>query len=165
MEEGRSMATKVIVLIADRDDPKHGEVAVLESTAEAERLVETCLEAGYDPERIRVFAGAEMEAQISQRPKVDLLAEEADKLAHANDSPVGEEVEPVKAPSEEEAELTHTSGEEEDEATGGRSQDEVQPVHALSEAGAAGWENWSGASPASNYPPQKPMEFMPELLH
>ena len=146
------MATKVIVLMADRDDPKHGEVAVLASTAEAERLVETCLEAGYDPERIRVFAGAEIEAQISQRPKVDLVAEEADRLAHADNSPVGREVEAVDAPSEEETELGHTPGEEEDEAADTRSQDEVQPVHALSEANTA-------------FLPLKPVEFMSELLH
>jgi hypothetical protein len=56
-----------MVLIADLADPKDGEVAVLDGTAEAERLVETCVQAGYSPQRIRVFAGAEMEAQISQR--------------------------------------------------------------------------------------------------
>ena len=146
------MATKVIVLMADRDDPKHGEVAVLESTTEAERLVETCLEAGYDPQRIRVFGGSEIKAQISQRPKVDLVAEEADKLADADSSPAGEEVEAVEAPSEEEAEPGHTSGEVEDEAADTRSQDEVQPVHALSEANTA-------------FLPLKPVEFMSELLH
>jgi hypothetical protein len=106
-----------------------------------------------------------MEAQISQRPKVDLVVEEGDQSAQADDSPLGEEVEPVEAPSEEEAELSHTSGEEEAEPEGPLSQDEVQPVHALSKANAAGWENWSGASPAFNFLPQKPIEFMPELLH
>ena len=83
------MTTKVIVLIADRADPKHGEVAVLDGTAEAERLVETCLEAGYGPERIRVFAGAEIEAQISQRPKVALVTEEPDQLARWRGSRAG----------------------------------------------------------------------------
>lgn len=54
------MDNKVIVLVADPGDPKHGEIVVLDTTAEAERLVETFLEAGYERERIRVFAGAEM---------------------------------------------------------------------------------------------------------
>lgn len=159
------MANKVIVLIADREDPKHGEVALLESTAEAERLVETCLEAGYDPERIRVFAGAEMEAQISQRPKVDLVAEGPDQLPQADESSAEGKVEPVQASTEEEAELAHTLDEDEDETAGAQSQGEVQPVHALSEASVAGLENWTGASPVLSRLPQKPAEFMPELVH
>ena len=45
------MTTKFIVLVADRDDPKHGEIVVGDTTAEAERLVETLLEAGFCRER------------------------------------------------------------------------------------------------------------------
>ncbi len=159
------MTPRVIVLIADPADPKHGEVTVLDGTAEAERLVETCLQAGYSPERIRVFAGAEMEAQISQRPKVDLVTKEPDQLAQADDSPVGEEVEPVEASRQEEDELAHTLAGEGDEPAGDHTQDEIQPVHAPSEARAAGWENWSGTSSALSRQPEKPTELMPELLH
>jgi hypothetical protein len=64
---------KVIVLIADQDDPKHGEVAVLDSTVEAERLVEVLLEAGTRAGRIRIFSGAELEAHVVQKPRVELV--------------------------------------------------------------------------------------------
>ena len=91
------MTTKFIVLVADRDDPKHGEIVVVDTTAEAERLVETLLEAGFDRERVRVFTGAEMEAQVSQRPKVELVERGLDEPAPADDSPAEEEVQPAEA--------------------------------------------------------------------
>ncbi len=81
------MASKVIVLVADRGDPKHGEVVVLDSAAEAERLVETFLEAGYERGRVRVFAGSEMDAQVSQRPKVELIDKEVDSDADEDSEP------------------------------------------------------------------------------
>ncbi len=91
------MTTKFIVLVADRDDPKHGEIVVVDTTAEAERLVETLLEAGIDGERVRVFTGTEMEAQVSQRPKVELVEMGLDEPASADDSPAEEEVQPAEA--------------------------------------------------------------------
>ncbi len=66
---------KIIVLVSDRDDNKHGEVSVLDDPAKAERLVETLIEAGFDQDRIRVFSGRQSEFQISQRPVVALVAE------------------------------------------------------------------------------------------
>ena len=159
------MTAEVVVLIADLPDPKHGEVAVLDGTAEAERLVETCLQLGYSPERIRVFAGAEMEAQISERPKVDLLTKEPDQLAQDDDLSLGDEADLLETSRDEKAEIPHTLGEEEDEPAGTRSQDEIQPAHALSEARIAGWDNRSGASPAFSRLPEKPIELMPELPH
>ena len=51
------MSEKIIVLVSDRGDSKHGEVSVLDDPQKAERLVETLLEAGFEPERIRVFTG------------------------------------------------------------------------------------------------------------
>ena len=78
------MTTKFIVLVADRDDPKHGEV-------------ETLLEAGFERERVRVFTGTEMEAQVSQRPKVELVERGLDEPAPADDSPAEEEVQPNEA--------------------------------------------------------------------
>jgi hypothetical protein len=94
------MTTKVIVLVADRSDPKHGEIVVVDTTAEAERLVETLLEAGFDPEQVRVFSGAEMEAQVSQRPKVDLVESGPDEPAPAHDPPAEEEAQTAEALSE-----------------------------------------------------------------
>ncbi len=91
------MTTKFIVLVADRDDPKHGEIVVVDTTTEAERLVETLLEAGIDGERVRVFTGTEMEAQVSQRPKVELAEMGLDEPASADDSPAEEEVQPAEA--------------------------------------------------------------------
>ncbi len=94
------MTTKFIVLVADRDDPKHGEIVVVDTTAEAERLVETLLEAGFDRERVRVFTGTEMEAQVSQRPKVELVERGLDEPEPADGSPAEEETQPAEALSE-----------------------------------------------------------------
>ena len=102
------MTTKFTVLVADRDDPKQGEIVVVGTTAEAERLVETLLDAGLDQERVRVFTGTEMEAQVSQRPKVELVERGLDEPAPADDSPVEEEVQPVEALSEAHAALEET---------------------------------------------------------
>ena len=67
------MTAKVIVFVADRGDQRFGEVSVFDSSGEAERLLETLLEAGCDQQRIHVFSGAEMEARVSQRPVVALV--------------------------------------------------------------------------------------------
>ncbi len=81
------MATRVIVLVSDRDDPKHGEVTILNDARKAERLVETLLEAGFEQERIRIFTGAEMDMRVRQRPVVALVTgDEATEAApHAED--------------------------------------------------------------------------------
>ncbi len=149
------MSSRVIVLIADPADPKYGEVTVVDSTAEAERLVETFLEAGYDRERIRVFAGAEMEAQISQRPKVDLVEQEPDRPAPSDGSPEAKEIEPVAAIAEEDA-----------ERFGARNEEQAQFAHAVSGADGEGLEKaQSGGSSGFSRLPEKPTELMPELLH
>jgi hypothetical protein len=64
---------KIIVLVCDRGDSKHGEITVLDDPQKAERLVETLLEAGFEQDRIRVFAGRTSEFQISHRPVVALV--------------------------------------------------------------------------------------------
>ena len=69
------MSENIIVLVSDRGDSKHGEVSVLDDPQKAERLVETLLEAGFEPERIRVFTGRASEFEISHRPVVALMAE------------------------------------------------------------------------------------------
>ncbi len=122
------MTSKVIVLIVDAADSKYGEVAVLDSTAEAERLVETFLESGYDPERIRAFAGAEMEARVSQRPKVDLVRQEPDRTALAEDTSTVEEIEPAAL------------GKEDVERSGAESENGAPPVHDVSRSDDKGHE-------------------------
>lgn len=67
------MQTKVIVLVTDRDDAKHGEISIIDSMGKAERLVETLMEAGFERERIRVFSGGELELQVTHRPVVSLV--------------------------------------------------------------------------------------------
>lgn len=66
------MGGKVILLLADRDDPKRGEIAVLEEVGEAEQTLEALLAAGFERERIRVFLGVEVEVEVSYRPVVSL---------------------------------------------------------------------------------------------
>ncbi len=106
------MAGKMIVLVADRDDPRHGEVTVLADGRKAERLVETLLEAGFERERIRIFSGAELDVQVTQRPVVSLVADgaagspdadeaEAEEAIAAQEETAGsEEEEEEKAPAE-----------------------------------------------------------------
>ncbi len=64
---------KIIVLVCDKDDSKHGEITIMDDPQKAERLVETLLEAGFEQDRIRVFAGRTSEFQISHRPVVALV--------------------------------------------------------------------------------------------
>ncbi len=71
----------VIVLVADHDDPKHGEITVLEDQAEAEQMIESLLEAGFEQDRIRVFAGVENAMKISYRPVVTLEVGATDEPA------------------------------------------------------------------------------------
>ncbi len=72
------MSDKIVLVVSDESDRKHGEISVLDTAHETERLVETLLEAGVDQERIRVFTGSEAEFAITYRPVVS-LADEADQ--------------------------------------------------------------------------------------
>ena len=67
---GGTMSDSVMVIVADLDDAKHGEINVVESPQKAARLVETLLEAGFDQGRIRVFSGGEMDMRVRHRPVV-----------------------------------------------------------------------------------------------
>lgn len=120
------IGTKVVVLISDRDDPKHGEISVVESARKAERLVETLLEAGFERERIRVFSGSEMDMQVTQRPVVVLVgeesvestaAEEPEEPDAAEEAAAKEQSETEEAPSEAEGEEQGEEKEEEAAAT------------------------------------------------
>lgn len=72
------MTEKIIVLVSDKGDSKHGEISVLDDPHKAEKLVETLLEAGFEQERLHVFVGRESDFQVSQRPVVALVGEDQD---------------------------------------------------------------------------------------
>jgi hypothetical protein len=80
------MDTKVILLVSDPEDPKHGEVELLDDLEKAARTVETLLEAGFEQERIRAFTGTETTIVVTHRPVVTLAAEKTDE---APPEPVG----------------------------------------------------------------------------
>ena len=107
------MSEKIIVLVSDKGDSKHGEVSVLDDPQKAERLVETLLEAGFEPERIRVFTGRASEFQVSHRPVVALMAEGEEGESQAQ--PAAEETAPVTATLEaaSQAEAGAETGDEE----------------------------------------------------
>ena len=69
------MGEKIIVLVSDRGDRKHGEISIVDDLRKAEKLVETLLEAGFEEERIHVFTGKESGFEVSQRPVVALVGE------------------------------------------------------------------------------------------
>ncbi len=77
------MSEKIIVLVSDRGDSKHGEISVVEEPRKAEKLVETLLEAGFEQDRIHVFTGKESDFQVSQRPVVALVGEGEEEGAQA----------------------------------------------------------------------------------
>ena len=64
----------------------------MDSITEAQRFVETLLEAGFEQENIRVFAGREMSVRVSQQPVVALVAEDPHRLTTADPSSVGVEM-------------------------------------------------------------------------
>ena len=109
------MFGKVIVLISDLDDAKHGEISIVENAQKAARLVETLLEAGFEQERIRIFAGAEMEMQVTHRPVVALMGVDIDEDEHGSgrheprrereDAPTDKTGEPVEVAPQVKAEL------------------------------------------------------------
>ena len=93
------MPDKFVLVVSDEKDDKHGEISVLDSAHETERLVETLLEAGFDQERIRVLAGSETEFVTTSRPVVSLAGEanpttEPARPASAHVEPEATEIEP-----------------------------------------------------------------------
>jgi hypothetical protein len=114
-KEARPVSDKIIVLVSDKGDSKHGEVSVLDDPQKAERLVETLLEAGFEPERIRVFAGRASEFQISHRPVVALVAEGEEGEPHVRLEAVPVTAGAGTTPA---AEVSAETGEEEAVAAG-----------------------------------------------
>ena len=70
------MQAKVIILVTDRGDDRHGEISVIDDPKKAARLIETIIEAGFEQERIRVFTGSELALQVTFRPVVTLASPE-----------------------------------------------------------------------------------------
>ncbi len=68
------MQTKVIILVTDRGDDRHGEISVVDDLEKAERLIEAVIQAGFEQERIRVFTGSELGLRVSLRPVVTLAS-------------------------------------------------------------------------------------------
>ena len=89
------MSDKFVLVVSDEKDEKYGEVSVLDSAHETERLVETLLEAGIDQERIRVLTGSEAEFATTYRPVV-ALTDEANQRTEP-DGPARDQAEPVEA--------------------------------------------------------------------
>lgn len=85
------MTKKMIVLVLDLDDAKHGEITVLDGAQKAARFVETLLGSGFDMERIRVFNAEEMEMQVTHRPVVALINGSAEGSAPADEEAPAEE--------------------------------------------------------------------------
>jgi hypothetical protein len=106
------VSEKIIVLVSDRGDSKHGEISIVDEPQKAEKLVETLLEAGFEQERIRVFAGSESDFQVSQRPVVALVGdgeEEEPQVSVAGQEAAAAEPTP-------DAEETETDGKEIEES-------------------------------------------------
>jgi len=90
-----------VVFVADQDDPRRGEVTVLEDTRKAEHLLETLLEAGFEQDRIRIFHAAELEMQVKHRPVVSLVADAARESAASAEAPPAPESEEGQPDAEE----------------------------------------------------------------
>ncbi len=97
------MSDKFVLVVSDESDRKHGEISVLDTAHETERMVETLLEAGFDHERIRVLTGSEAEFVTTYRPVVSLADEVNQTTEPAR--PASDHVEPEAAEIEAETEV------------------------------------------------------------
>lgn len=126
------VSEKIIVLVSDRGDSKHGEISVMDDPHKAEKLVETLLEAGFEQERIHVFSGRASDFQVSQRPVVALVGdgeESEPEVSVAKQETAAPEHVPQPAPEPDVRETEIERGQVEESETG-----EEVPVTA--EAGA-----------------------------
>jgi hypothetical protein len=72
------MGGRTAVMVLDRDDPKHGELTMLDGAHEAARLAEQLIESGVEVERIRVFDATELSMRVAHKPVVTLGGEAPD---------------------------------------------------------------------------------------
>jgi len=70
------MSTKMIVLADDKESEGRAEITVVDTAEQAERLVETLLEAGYAAQGVRIFAATQNEFVTTYRPVVSFVAED-----------------------------------------------------------------------------------------
>lgn len=70
------MSIKMIVLVDDKETEGSTEITVVDTAEQAERLVETLLEAGYAAQRVRIFAATQNEFVTTYRPVVSFVAED-----------------------------------------------------------------------------------------
>jgi hypothetical protein len=115
------MAEEFVLVVSDESDGKQGEISVLDTAHETERLVETLLESGIDQNRIRVLAGAEAEFETIYRPVVSFFDEpnETAELDRPVSDKAGLEATEVRAEAEREAVSAHGGD--------GRSRGSVRP--------------------------------------
>ena len=85
---------KIILFVADRADPKMGELMIIDDAEKAESTIEGLLEAGYDQEHLRVFSGTPSEVAVTHRPVVTLAKRET-RMSDAFRSVSGDAKEPV----------------------------------------------------------------------
>lgn len=104
------MVDKFVLVVSDETDERHGEISVLDTAQKAERLVETLLEAGFEQNRIRMFAGSEAEFETVYRPVVSLTDEANQTTGPAR--PASDHLEPeaseIEAETEGEAVEAHS---------------------------------------------------------
>jgi hypothetical protein len=89
------MPNRLIVMVSGLDDASHGELNILDSPEQAQSLIETLLESGFEQERIRVFTGDEMQMTVHHRPVVSLIGANGrgpdGRGGRKEDAPSGEE--------------------------------------------------------------------------
>ncbi len=71
------MADKFILVVSDPENSKQNEVTVLDSADDAKRTLESLLEAGYEQDGLRVFAGSQIDVVATYRPVVALVSDSA----------------------------------------------------------------------------------------
>lgn len=71
------MDRNIIVMVVDPENPKRGEITIMDEPKEAARFAESLLLAGLEQDRIRVFAAAEVQVNVTRRPVVTLVAPNA----------------------------------------------------------------------------------------
>ena len=91
------MSDKVIVVVSDTGNARHGEITVVDDAATAVHLVETLLEAGFDEARIRLFSGYQAQMEISSRPVVALVDGPSAPVAVGDPDPPVEQAVEVEA--------------------------------------------------------------------
>ncbi len=67
------MERSMIVMVVDPEDPKRGEITIVDDPVGAAHMAEALLEAGVAQERVRVFSASEVKMSVAHRPVVTLF--------------------------------------------------------------------------------------------